>query len=227
MPNTKWINNALFPWFDSSNATHNVILGATGSILASVITATVAWMILRTWGHARGVLVDENRKTYRYLKTLERRARLSLYWESASFAQRSQFVVVRVALILCASATALACQAILTFGFFINAMQEHAPQNVVELINAAKHVGGGVGIALIQRQSVMPAAWLLCVVAITIIFSALSMIIYVLKTIRLAELESHEELLKVINSIRVSLKLPELAEEAEILKISYSLLYPQ
>lgn len=226
MPNTTWINNNLFPWFDSSNATHNVILGAIGSILASIITATVAWMILKTWGHARSVIVDESRKTHSYLKSLEHRARLSFYWKSASFAQRLQFVVLRIALAVCTTATALACQTILALGSMLNTMQEDAPKNVVEIINASKQVGG-VGVALIQRQYVMPAIWVLCIVAITIIFSALCMVIYTLKTIRLAELEDNEELLQAINSIRVSLKLPEVSQESDILNVSYSLLYPK
>ncbi len=225
MPNTTWINNTLFSWFDSSNAAHNVILGAIGSILATVITASFAWTVLKTWGHARRVIVDENRKTYRYLKFLERHARLSFYWKSASFVQRSQFIVLRVALILCTAATALSCLGILTFGAFISTMQEDAPQNIVEIINASKQVGG-MGVALIQRQYVMPAVWLLCILAITIIFSALSMIIYVFKIIRLAELGDDDELLQAINLIRVSLKLPEVSKKSETLKVSHSLLYP-
>lgn len=226
MPNITWINSHLFPWFDSSNATHTIILGAIGSILASIITATIAWMVLTTWGHAKRVIVDEDRKTHRYLKSLERRARLSFYWKSASFAQRTQFIVLRVVLTLCTTATALTCQVILTFGSIISAMQEDAPRNVVELINVSKRIEG-IDVALILQQYVMPATWLLCILAITIIFSALSMIIYVLETVRLAELENDEKLLQAINSIRVSLDLPEVSKETEILRVSHSLLYPQ
>lgn len=230
MPNTSWINNTLFSWFDSSNATHNVLLGAIGSILATIITTSVAWTILRTWGHARSIIVDESRKTHRYLKSLERLARLTLYWKSASFAQRSQFLVLRLTLILCAAATALACQGILTFGSVISTMQEDTPKNIIEVINASKDASkhiGSVGVAFIQQQYIMPAAWTLCALTITIMLLALSAIVYMFKTIRLAEIADFEELMQAINSIRLSLDLPEISEKSETLKVSHSLLYPE
>lgn len=229
MPNTAWINYNLFSWFDSSNATHNVLLGAIGSILATIITASVAWTVLRTWGQARSFIIDDNRKTHSYLKLLERLARLSLYWKTASFAQRSQFIVLRISLIICITVTALACQGILTFASVINAMQESSSQNIIEFINASKNASkniSGVGVALIQQQYIMPSAWALCGLVLTTIFLAVIAIIYLFKKVRHAEIVNIEELLHTINLIRVSLNLPTISKESETLKVSHSLLYP-
>jgi hypothetical protein len=229
MLNTTWINHILFSWFDSSNATHNVLLGSIGSILATIITASVAWAVLKTWGQARRFIIDDTRKTRRYLKFLERLARLSLYWETASFAQRSQFIVLRISLIIFITVIALACQSVLTFAAVINAMQENSSQNIVEFINASKNASknvGGVGVALIQQQYIMPSAWALCALVVTTIFLALTAIIYIFKKVRHAEMVNIEELLHAINSIRVSLDLAPILKESETLQVSHSLLYP-
>lgn len=223
---TIWINNTLFPWFDSSNATHTAILGAVGSILGTIVLWIATWMFLRSWGYARRIAIDESRKTRRYLRSLERRARMSAYWQSASLAQRIHFVALRVTLILCVAVAALVCQGFLALGSIINTLQEDTPRNVVKLIQATKQAADGPGITMLQQLYVLPATLLLCVVAITILFAAMSMVIATLYTIRLAELDNREQLLKAINSIRASLKLPSLSEDSPTLNPPNSLLYP-
>ena len=220
------INKTLFPWFNSSNATHNVLVGAIGSILGTIILSIATWLILRSRDYVRGVFIDENLKTRHYLKSLEQRARISVYWQSAGAAQRIHFVVLRVSLILCMAVAVLACQSFQIFGAIMKTSQENMPRNVVSLINATKQTTDGLGVALIEQQYVVPVVLLLCLMAITILFAALSAVIYVLKTIRLAEFDNHEQLLQAINSIRVSMKFRPLLKDDPILKPRNSLLYP-
>ncbi|EJM96372.1 hypothetical protein [Herbaspirillum sp. YR522] len=221
-----WINKTVFPWFNSANATHNVLLGAIGSILAAIFISLTLRVVLQSWSYARRVTLDEKRKNRSYLKLLERRLRMFIYWESATLGQRLHFVLLRVTLILSGSLTMLVCQGFLTLGVILKELQERNPENVIRLINAARNATDGPAVAMIQQQYFFPAMVLQCVIAVGIFLFCLSSIIYLLKIVRLAELEDPEALIATINSIRMSLDLPRLFMNDKTLSPSPSLLYP-
>lgn len=215
-----------FPWYDGSNATHVVVTGAVGSLLASLIGGVALWLIARTWGYARHVAVDEKRRTHRYLRSLERRARTSQYWQSATTANRIHFVLIRVVPILAFAFTIALCEISYGMGAVMNASQDSLPKNVMALYNAAKHTTEGEQLAFLQQQSIMPLVWLLWVIAASAFLVVVSSTVYVTKTARLAELDDPTSLLKAINAIRAALSMPALSADDPKLRAKASLLYP-
>ena len=223
---TSWSNRVLFPWYDAANATHVLLMGALGSAVYATTFGVVLWLFVRFWGYAHKIAVDENRKTRRYLRSLEKRARVSAYWQSATSANRIHFVLIRIVPMLALVLTAALCEVSYGLGTAMEASQQSLPKNVVALYNAAKHATEGEQVAFMQQQYIMPMIWMLCFFAISTMFMIVSITVYVLKTARLAELDEPTKLLEAINAIRAALSMPALPDDHPTLRPKPSLLYP-
>lgn len=112
----EWCNRALLAWYDPSNPTHILLLSIIGTMLSGAVLQLVVWLFLKSRLLRQYATVDKQPKTRRYLKSLEKRARMAMYWQRASAAQRIHFVVLRVAIVLGGFITILACQGFWTFG---------------------------------------------------------------------------------------------------------------
>ncbi|MBN3828871.1 hypothetical protein G3O00_35500 [Burkholderia sp. Ac-20384] len=223
---TAWLNRTLFPWFDPSNATHTIILGAIGSILATVAVAFSVRLMFGVWRVAKGVAIDENRKNKRYLRKLERRGRLFRFWREAGPAQRIHYVVIRAVSALGAACTVVACQCFLAFGWLNQQAQEDAPKNIVSLINVAMHPVKGYGVAELIEQNYVPVAILGCIGAVSAFGTALSLVAGVLYSVQLAEIEDGDVLLKVINAIRGELRMESVEWGDDVFRMKRSLFFP-
>lgn len=201
-------------------------MGALGSALYATIFGVALWLFVRSWGYARKVAVDEKRQTRRYLRRLEKRARVSVYWQSATSANRIHFVMIRIVLVLALTLTALLCEMSYGMGTALEASQESLPKNVIALYNAAKHTTEGAQKANVELQYISLLVWMLCLITVSAMFAVVSATVYVLKTVRLAELDEPAKLLKAINAIRSALSMPQISDDHPIIRPKHSLLYP-
>lgn len=223
-----WSNKTLFAWYDASNATHVLVFGIIGSIVSTALFPLIASPFLKGWKYAKSVAIDESRKTPRYLRALEQRARIHTYWNSASAAQRIHFVAIRIAIIISGSVTFIACQGYFVLGTILQTLQQDIPSNTVAIFNAAQQAttSGVLGVAAYEQQYIVPSMVLLCFEAVTVFGFTISAVMGLLYRVRLAELEHRPVLIEHINAIRTSLDLPQLSDDSPILNPPNSFLYP-